>query len=167
MVFDSLDNFMQYRHLAPEAWDRISKWFAVCTTQTFSDRYELDGDQIYATIQHYQTHDLNLDKLETHKKYVDIQLLLAGKERILVRKVDDLEVTQEYNQAKDCAFYRFKKEGSTTLELVPGKFAMLFPKEGHMPGIHFTDKPNPQDSAVVKVVIKISVSLFSRSGDEE
>ena len=102
MIFDSMNNFMQYGKLAPAAWEKILKFLADCTEKSPAGRYEIDGDRIYASIQGYETHAPDPDKLEIHRKYVDIQLLLAGKESILCRPVDDLAVTVP----KCCACFR-------------------------------------------------------------
>lgn len=174
MIFDSLDNFLQYGKLAPAAWEKISKFLAGCTAETPAGRYELDGDRIYAMIQGYETHAANPEKLEIHKKYVDIQLLLAGGESIIFRPVDGLEVTVPYDEKKDIAFYRFNLEESVPVTLIPGKFAVFFPEEGHMPGVTCAgelycrecpatvEQPFPPAPArsVIKVVVKIAATEF-------
>ena len=78
MIYDSMKNFAAYRKLAPEAWEKVSAFLAGCTPETPAGRYELDGDRVYAMVQGYETHDADPDKLEIHRKYVDIQLLLSG-----------------------------------------------------------------------------------------
>ena len=156
MIFDSLNNFMQYEKLAPAAWEKISKFLAGCTGETAAGRYEIDGDRIYASVQGYETHEPDPDKLEIHRKYVDIQLLLAGKESILCRPVDDLAVTVPYDDGKDIAFYRAAEGNSVIVTLEPGKFAVFFPEEGHMPGLSCAGAGRE----VVKVVVKIAVTEF-------
>ena len=156
MIFDSLNNFMRYGKLAPAAWEKILKFLRSCTPETPAGRYEIDGDRIYASIQGYETHAPDPDKLEIHRKYVDIQLLLAGKESILCRPVDDLAVTVPYDDGKDIAFYRAAEGNYVTVTLEPGKFAVFFPEEGHMPGLSCAGAGRE----VVKVVVKIAVTEF-------
>ncbi len=45
-------------------------------------RYEIDGDNIYAIVQDYQTKSQSEGKWEAHKKYIDIQCVIKGKEKI-------------------------------------------------------------------------------------
>lgn len=156
MIFDSLNNFMRYGKLAPAAWEKILKFLRSCTPETPAGRYEIDGDRIYASLQGYETHEADPDKLEIHRKYVDIQLLLAGKESILCRPVDDLKETVPYDGGKDIAFYRTEAGNSVTVTLEPGKFAVFFPEEGHMPGLSCAGT----GENVVKVVVKIAVTEF-------
>lgn len=156
MIFDSLDNFKRYEKLAPEAWGKISQFLESCTAGMAAGRYELDGDRVYASVQGYDTHAADPDKLEIHRKYVDIQLLLAGRESILCRPVDGLAVTVPYDDSKDIAFYRTAEGNSVTLTLEPGKFAVFFPEEGHMPGLACAGAGR----SVVKVVVKIAVTEF-------
>ena len=99
-------------------------------------------------------HPVRPEKLEIHRNYVDIQLLLAGRETIVYRPVDGLPVTAEYDAVRDIAFYHLDENGSVALPLEPGNFALFFPEEGHLPG-----NGNPADS-VVKVVVKIERSLL-------
>ena len=106
MIYDSMKNFAAYRKLAPEAWEKVSAFLAGCTPETPAGRYELDGDRVYAMVQGYETHDADPDKLEIHRKYVDIQLLLSGEESIVCRSVAGLKETVPYNAEKDIAFYR-------------------------------------------------------------
>lgn len=153
MIYDSLDQFSRYEALAPQTWKKIAAFLAGCSPQTPVGRYELDGDRLYASVQNYETHAPNPDKLEIHRKYIDIQLLLAGEEAIVVRSVEDLAVAQEYNGEKDVAFHRLPAgTPAVSLPLVPGRFAVFFPEEGHMPGLTGPGGVAP----VVKVVVKIA-----------
>ena len=156
MIFDSLNHLMQYEKLAPAAWEKISKFLRTCTEKTPAGRYEIDGDRVYASLQSYETHEPDSDKLEIHRKYVDIQLLLAGKESILCSPVDGLKETVPYDGGKDIAFYRAAEGNSVTVTLEPGTFAVFFPEEGHMPGLSCSGVARE----VVKVVVKIAVTEF-------
>ena len=47
-------------------------------------KYEIDGEQIYVSIQEYETKSYMDCRFETHKRYADIQCILQGKEQIWV-----------------------------------------------------------------------------------
>ena len=174
MIYDSMKNFAAYRKLAPKAWEKVSAFLAGCTPETPAGRYELDGDRVYAMVQGYETHDADPDKLEIHRKYVDIQLLLSGEESVVCRSVAGLKETVPYNAEKDIAFYRLAIEQSVPLTLVPGNFAVFFPEEGHMPGVSCagelycrecpvaSEQPYPPTPPrhVVKVVVKIAANAL-------
>ncbi len=159
MIYDSLDQLSRYARLAPGVWEKVGAFLAGCSLDTPNGRHELDGDRVYASIQDYETHPVNPDKLEIHHKYIDIQLLLSGEESILVRSVDKLETTLAYDAGRDIAFFRLPAgdADSIPVTLVPGKFAVFFPEEGHMPGLIRGNAP----CRVLKVVIKIAVDAMA------
>ena len=156
MIFDSLNNFANYARLAPGTWAKLAAFLHGCTAETPAGRYEIDGDRLYAMVQSYNLHPVRPEKLEIHRNYVDIQLLLAGKESILCRPVDGLKETVPYDGGKDIAFYRAAEGNSVTVTLEPGKFAVFFPEEGHMPGLSCPGAARE----VVMVVVKIAVTEF-------
>ena len=43
MIFDSMNNFMQYGKLAPAAWEKILKFLADYTEKSPAGRYEIDA----------------------------------------------------------------------------------------------------------------------------
>ena len=159
MIYDSLDRFSRYAKLAPGVWKKIETFLAGCSPRSAAGRHELDGDRVYASIQEYETHAANPDKLEIHRKYIDIQLLLDGEETICFRPVDGLETTLSYDAGRDIAFYRLPAGDAayTPVTLVPGNFAVFFPEEGHMPGLFRGDAPR----RAVKVVIKIAADTLA------
>ena len=65
-------------------------------------------------------------------------------------------MTVPYDDGKDIAFYRAAEGNSVTVTLEPGKFAVFFPEEGHMPGLSCAGAGRE----VVKVVVKIAVTEF-------
>lgn len=86
--------------------------------------------------------------IETHKKFIDIQLPLLGVEKIGWKPGDQLqEESVPYNEEKDIAFYVDKPTAYT--KIYPGQFAIYFPEDGHAPGIG--------EGNIRKVVIKIPV----------
>ena len=100
MIFDSLNNFANYARLAPGTWAKLAAFLHGCTAETPAGRYEIDGDRLYAMVQSYNLHPVRPEKLEIHRNYVDIQLLLAGRETIVYRPVDGLPVTAEYDAVR-------------------------------------------------------------------
>lgn len=154
MIFDKIENLKNYAGLASEVFEKITAFLAGISAETEDGRTELMGNDLYAMVQRYNTHLFDADKLETHTKYIDIQLLLAGEEVIYYGYADGLPVTSPYNDEKDYAFYRADKENLTPLALNDSNFAVFLPEEGHAPGCGDPDK------GVVKVVIKIRRTLL-------
>jgi YhcH/YjgK/YiaL family protein len=151
MIYDFLSNAETYRSVKPGialAFDYLRKTdFA----QVPNGRYELDGAKVYALVQRYQTKRLADSVWESHRKYLDIQFVVQGKERFgYVPLSDAATVTQPYDEQTDVLLYA---PGTVTLPLKAGQFAVFYPQDIHAPCLAENDVP----SDVVKVVVKVAV----------
>lgn len=116
-------------------------------------RYELDGDRMYANVDTYTTEDSSKKKPEAHNKYIDVQFLGKGTEKIyFAPRTDDVKVVEDYAEERDLLFFENIAETDAAI-LNAGDFAVLFPWELHRPGCNAENKP----SAVQKIVVKIAV----------
>lgn len=148
MVLDKIENYKLYENIN----DRITKAFEYLNktdlVQLESGKYEIDGENIFALVQEYNTKSMEEGRPESHFKYIDIQYIISGIECIGVNTLTNQIPTEIYRD-KDVAFYACE---STLLRLNQGMFAIFFPDDLHMPGIKFT-----QISKVKKVVIKVKI----------
>ena len=111
-------------------------------------RYDVAGDDAYIMVSEYETNPINEDRrFETHRDYIDIQLLLEGREVIGFAKRDDLEVTDEYRP--DYELYGMIEDFDRVV-LEKGKFTVIYPPEPHAPGLVLN-----VPERVKKVVIKV------------
>ena len=111
--------------------------------------YPIDARRIYAIVQDYETKPESEGRYESHHRYIDIQFVVSGRERIGWVCRDSLK-RGEYDEGKDLEFH----EATGTLFDVPaGTFVILAPHDAHMPCIHPADGP----SRVRKVVVKVMV----------
>jgi YhcH/YjgK/YiaL family protein len=87
---------------------------------------------------------------EIHRRYLDVQYIVQGGERIgFAPYTEGLKVDEAYDPQRDIAFYF----ASGVLVPVPaGMFAILTPHELHSPGLVVEDTAAPGD--VLKVVVK-------------
>lgn len=109
-------------------------------------RYEVDGDDLFFFIQSYESKPVN-DTPEAHKKYVDIQYLISGQERMGVAPLEDMTEVVEARPEGDIWLHH----GPTDKILVTGdRFAAFWPEDAHAPGIA-VDGPEPCRKCVVKV----------------
>ena len=123
----------------------------VCPPGTPDGRHAIDGERMFAMPQSYETAPATEKKLETHRRYIDIQYLISGEEIIHHAPAERLVVTEPYNDERDVVFYQDPVGLSATL-LRPGDFTIYFPHDGHKGGCM-----NTTPVAVRKVVIKIAV----------
>jgi len=151
MIVDRVENARLYFPVHK----RFEKAFAVLAEPGLAKkpdgRYDVNGDDLYYILQHYTTKPIDQGRFESHKKYIDIQILLAGQELLGYSPTTGLEVVEPYSEEKDIMFYRVGTIIAQT-KLEPGLFCLLFPHDAHLPSCHVTC-PAP----VHKIVFKIRV----------
>lgn len=112
-------------------------------------KYEIEGDNLYVSIQDYKTKSINEGQFEAHKKYADIQYIIKGKEQLGYTNVMLLEPITEYDKIADITFFDTNSENSF-IKAQEGDFVIFMPEDAHMPCIAI-DKPEYVKKAVVKV----------------
>lgn len=114
-------------------------------------RYDLTESGAYANIQEYTTKDSS--KYEAHRKYIDVQVVVSGREQIFVSALEDLsDCLQEYDAAKDIGFWAVSSNSRSVLA-DSDHWVILFPSDAHMPCITLEEP-----SAIRKVVVKVPYS---------
>ena len=118
-------------------------------------RFEL-SDLMFAFHSEYETKDPKTCRFEAHRKYIDLQFLLAGQECIKVKDAKLLTPNNDYED--DIEFFKDEVLGETTTSILlqAGDFVLLLPRDAHAPGC-MQNAP----SLVKKIVIKIPVTLLS------
>ena len=112
-------------------------------------KYEIQGEDIYVNIQDYQTKPQNQGKWEAHRKYIDIQFIIEGSEKIGVGEIQNYTTTEDYNNEKDVEFLSTNLQAEF-LTLNKNDFIILYPQDVHMPQI-CCDKTTYVKKAVLKV----------------
>ena len=113
-------------------------------------KYDLENG-VYVSVQEYTTKARSEAKYEAHKKFIDIQMILRGKELIAVSPIDKMTISDEYNEEKDFMLFHHNDE-CTDYVLEAGDFLILYPQDVHMPGVCVNEK-----SPVRKIVVKVPV----------
>lgn len=149
MIADSLKNAHLYYGLS----EGIKTGLEFLQNNDFSKlvpgKYEIAGSTVFALVQSYESKPIENGKWEAHKKYIDIQYVFSGIEKMGYAVVNKLKVTQEYNEAQDC--HLFEGEGSF-ITASANSFLIFYPDDAHMPCIA---KDTPIQ--VKKVVVKVPV----------
>jgi len=154
MILDRLENASWYRALGPEIASALEYLQKTDFSQVPDGRHELDGDRLFAVVQRYRTKPLAEAAWESHQKYVDVQYLVQGAERIgYAGLCDDVPVLRPYHAEKDVVFYDAKGD---FLEVREGSFAVFAPHDIHAPGLCSALGDAP--ATVQKVVVKCRVA---------
>lgn len=149
MIKDSLKNAEVYYALS----ENLKKGFEWLKTQDLKNiepkKYFIDGEKVFANVQEYETKDDA--KYETHRRYIDIQYMIRGKELVGVTEKSNCKTCNEYNSETDLEFMECFKEEHYE-ELNEGEFLVFYPQDAHKPSI------NPgEELKVKKVIVKVAV----------
>jgi biofilm protein TabA len=152
MILDTLENSAHYECLSPHFAKAFAFLRTVDGTQALG-RHEIDGDEIFALVQRYETKPLASALFEAHRRYIDVQFVHTGRETILWAPLAAMrEETMGYDPAKEAALFKLVLE-ATPLQLCAGYFAVLFPEDAHAPCVVWGEA-----GEVFKVVVKVAVS---------
>ena len=114
-------------------------------------RYDIEGDNLFATVSEYQSKNEESAKFEAHRKYIDIQYVISGKEIMNLAPISTLkEVLTPYDAVKDIEFITVSKV--VNYKASPSNFFIFFPDDAHRPGLK-----DGSNSPVRKIVIKVKV----------
>jgi YhcH/YjgK/YiaL family protein len=157
MIFDQMTNHQHY-HMGP-AWLEAFSFLDRAAPALAPGKYHLRGDLLFAIVMDYLTQFPETGELEAHRRYLDIQTVLRGSERVTCHFVPDLQILHPYDPLKDAELYRIPTTSPASFILSPGTFLALFPHDAHNPCLMLGDSPAP----VRKVVIKVAIDLLTAS----
>lgn len=149
MIFDSVKNFRNYLCLHQhfnDVYDFIKKNDMLSMAD---GRYEVNGHGAFVLVKEYITKDSSETFIECHRKFIDIQILLKGVERIGVCNKAGCKES-DYDAEKD--LQKLKGELSF-IKMDSNSFAVFFPDDGHMPELNY----NNLKEKVKKMVFKVPV----------
>ncbi|MDK9584019.1 N-acetylneuraminate anomerase [Lelliottia wanjuensis] len=140
--------------LHPVLAEALTQAIAAWPQDKAPGRYELQGDDIFMNVMTFATQPPEQKKAELHEQYIDIQLLLAGEERILygvagsARQCEERHVEDDYQLCSAI-------DGMQRLDLKPGMYAVFMPGEPHKPGCAVKESEE-----IKKVVVKVRATLL-------
>jgi biofilm protein TabA len=143
--------FAVYYFKNKERWDKAFAFLKDNDlTKLEVKRYDIDGDNLYATVSESMTRNED-DSFEAHRKYIDIQYVINGAEQMSVTPLSDKkEELVPYDPAKD---YELMTVNTTrSFEATPDKFFIFFPTDVHRPGVKVGE-----NKIVRKIVVKVRI----------
>jgi len=150
MIFDRIENITKYNEID----SKIAEFISNLSNNTPTGKIFLSDDKLtFANIDEYTTKKHENCKLEAHKKYIDIQLLLDGVEELYYIDVQGLEISEKYDENRDVMFFAPPDKILNKVILTQGNFILLYPHEAHQPQMAYKNEP----TKVKKVVVKIPV----------
>ena len=149
MILGSLKNIIDYYNLG----ENFKRGFEYLKNNNLFEmkcgKYTIDGNKVFISIEEYLGKEIEQSLWEAHKKYIDIQYIIRGKEKLGYMNIDEMKILSDYDKEKDIFFGNGKGKFLTLNE---GEFVIFTPSDAHMPGIKINDK------IIKKAVIKIALN---------
>lgn len=151
MIFDKVEN-MPFYFDGDEDFKKVLKAYNDFSQAPFeSGRIDITPEKSWCNVSKYEAKACDSLKLEAHKKFIDVQLMFDGGEKIGWAPVSECTVTQSYDENGDIAF--MTSDDAQFIELKKGYFAVFFPQDAHAPCL--ADSKNTfSHKLVFKVAVK-------------
>lgn len=129
--------------------DKVYEFLLSINEDTPKGRRDFN-DNLYVNVVSYQTEPFNnFDGLfESHKDYIDLHVLISGKENIFYSIRSNMTITQEYDKTDDYELLKGNKYDSVAYGKMQG--VELFINEPHMAGYE-----SGKCDKVLKAIVKI------------
>lgn len=148
MIVDSIDNIMLYAPLLNNLKEGVEAVKALPNLE--EGRYEFEGG--WFMVQKGETKPFSEGTFEAHRKYVDVQIVLAGAEEIAWNEINSLNSCKEYDSVKDAE--RFNGAFTHTMYIDEGMFYIAFPHDGHKAVSH-SDRQHSYTKVVMKLPVRV------------
>ena len=153
MIADKMSNLGNYNSVIP-FFEKISSFLAENDLHSLAaGKYEINGSDAFIIISEYETQNEPEKKWESHKNYLDVQIVVEGIESIGYTFIKNLTVSEPYNAEKDLIFYQNTQAPTSSIIMNADEFAVFYPDDGHKPGCVIN-----QPVTVKKAVIKVRVN---------
>jgi biofilm protein TabA len=149
MIISSLsqsDRYAGLHPLFPRAFDfiRNTDLYALAP-----GHHPIAGDDFFAIVENAPGRTHAEAKLECHRKYIDIQLVLEGWDEMGWKPLADChDPVSDYNAEKDIQF--FHDAPASWIVTMPEHFCIFFPEDAHAPSV--------SNGEIRKVIFKIAVN---------
>lgn len=153
MIVDKIANWSLYfpKDLGKRIFNELKNY----NLETPDGIYKSHND-FYFKVMTYET-KLLPSVIESHKKEVDIQILLSGHESIEIFDSSSVDIKKHYEESLDCQFYYPKLKPHSRVNLKPGLMAIFFPDDIHQPQFATESKKE----VLKKIVIKVNEKFFT------
>lgn len=97
-------------------------------------RIDIDGDEVFANVQEYETTPAGERLYEAHRRYYDVQFMVDGVESMWYAPLDELAPEGDFDEEGDGGLYS-PTPGAPESEIVlrSGDLAVVAPEDAHKP----------------------------------
>ena len=112
-------------------------------------KHEIDGEKLFVNIAEYKTTETQDRFWEAHRYYLDLHLMLSGREQI------DIALTHRMKAGEfvaDDDFLPLEGEKSASVILGPGDFLICYPDDAHRTAVKIQESEK-----IKKAIFKIKI----------
>lgn len=153
MVLDTIANAERYsglHPLFPQVFEYIRHTDLLAIA---SGRHSVLGNEVFAIVERVPGRVRESAQLECHRKYIDIQLVLAGIDEMGWKPLADChQPIDDYSAASDIQF--FHDAPASWVATPAGAFCIFFPEDAHAPLVATQN--------IHKIVFKIAVDAIQK-----
>lgn len=154
MILDSLSRSDRYLELHPLFARAFDFLHGTDLHALEPGRHAIDGERLFAIVEACAGRTRAEAKLECHRRYIDIQLVLEGVDEMGWKPLGEcVDPATDYDAARDIRF--FNDAPSSWIATPPGAFCLFFPDDAHAPLVSTLKGTTP--GMIRKVVVKIAV----------
>ncbi len=148
MIFASLSESERCNSLHP-LFARVFEFIRETDLHTLAGgKHSIAGEDLFAIVEQAAGRSRESAKLECHRRYIDIQLVLSGVDEMGWKALADCRAPcDEYSAERDIRF--FGDQPATWIATPPGHFCIFFPEDAHAPLV--------ANGEIRKVIFKIAV----------
>jgi len=148
MILDTLSRSSRYLTLHP-LFAKAFEFLRSTDLKTLEPgQHEIQGEQLFAIVEACAGRARAEAKLECHRRYIDIQLVLEGIDEMGWKPLAEcVEPATDYDASRDIRF--FDDAPASWIATPPGSFCLFFPDDAHAPLV--------SAGRIRKVVLKIAV----------
>jgi biofilm protein TabA len=132
MILDRLENAERYAGLHPGFAAAFAWLKSADVGKLEPGRHAIEAERLLVIIGHDEGRGRDRAKLEAHRRYIDIQLALTGRDEIGWRPAATCaRVDMPLDVQRDIMFFADQPE--SWFALTPGSFAIFYPEDAHAP----------------------------------
>lgn len=149
MILANIADWERYADINPN----LSQLFRFVTSNDLANfattRIVLRDDDLFINMAEPTLKKAEEQKLEVHRKYIDVHIPLSGEEIIGISHLSELTVESDepFNEEDDYAVY--SELARNYVKVRPGQFCLVFPEDAHAPIIG--------EGKIKKAIAKVAV----------
>jgi YhcH/YjgK/YiaL family protein len=145
-------NKFSYKKFEEEFLQKISEFLEKNDVSKFENgRYDIDKDNLFLNIATYNTTTPENRVWEAHKEYIDVHMMIKGKEKMCTAFIENANIT-EYHEDSDYVEISDIKGDISQIILNEGEYLVCYPQD-----VHKTACIVEKEEEVKKAIFKVRV----------